>query len=173
MEGPNNTVPVETVNGPAFPGEDGFAAPRKTRVVFLCAGDSSRSLMAEGWANHLGGGWIEARAAVTGRHDAAPRALAVMSEAGVDLSPRPPSHITPEILAWAHLVVTICGRDEALTCPALPPWVRKNHWPLNDPAKATGTEQETLQAFRLTRDILRTCVTSLIVERRTRETARR
>jgi arsenate reductase len=172
MEG-SNTILGGTVNGPVFPGQDGIAAPRKMRVVFLCAGDSSRSLMAEGWANHLGGSWIEARAAVTGRHDTIPRALAVMSESEVAMSPQPPSRITPEILAWANLVVTICGREEALTCPALPPWVRKNHWPLNDPAKATGTEQETLQAFRLTRDILRTCVTSLIVERRTRETARR
>jgi arsenate reductase len=169
----HNTAPIGTSNGPAYPGEDGFATPRKARIVFVCAGDSSRSLMAEGWANHLGGGWIEARSADTGRHDTTPRALAVMREADVDISQRTPVLLSPEILAWANLIVTICGRDEALTCPVLPPWVRKNHWPLNDPAKATGTDEQIIQAYRATRDIIRTCVTSLIVQRRTRETARR
>lgn len=168
-----NTAPVGTDDGPMFPGGNGLATPRKARVVFLCTGDSSRSLMAEGWANRLGGCWIEARAADTDPHDNNPRAVAVMREVDMDISLRMPARLTPEILAWANLVVTICARDEERICPGLPPWVRKNHWPLNDPAKATGAEEQIMQAYRATRDIIRTCVTSLIVERRIRETARR
>ncbi len=91
-----------------FPGGNGFATPHKARVVFVCAGDSSRSLMAEGWANRLGGCWIEARSADTDPHNNNPRALAVMREADVDISQRTPVLLSPEILAWANLVVTIC-----------------------------------------------------------------
>ena len=156
-------------NGRGLPGQEKIGASGKLRVIFVCAGDSSRVLMAESWANHLGDGSIEARSATTGAHENNPRALAVMREAGLELVERRPARLTPEMLAWANLVVTIRGHTDD-PCPTLPSWIQKNHWPLNNSAGATGAEEEIMREFRVTRDIIRTCVTSLIVGRRTRGT---
>lgn len=166
-----DTVPP-TADDPGFSAGKPFGLARKARVLFLCAGDSSRSLMAEGWANRLGGDWIEARSADLEPHAINPRAIAAMCEAEVDISRLTPARLTPELLAWASLVVTIRGQVDG-PCPTLPAWVRKNHWPLNDPARARGAEEEIAQFFRAARDTIRTCVTSLIVEQRARDATRR
>ena len=136
---------------------------RKVKVLFLCTGNSCRSQMAEGWANHLGQGWVEAMSAGIEAHGKNPRAIAVMREAGVDISHQESTRVTPEMLAQADLVVTVCGHADE-HCPALPPGVRKQHWPLEDPAKATGTEDEILARFRATRDEVRSRVEGLISE---------
>ena len=134
---------------------------QKTRVLFLCTGNSCRSQMAEGWANHLGAEWLDARSAGIEAHGKNPRAIAVMREAGVDISHQESTRVTPEMLAWADLVVTVCGHADE-HCPVLPPGVQKKHWPLEDPAKATGTEDEIMAKFRVTRDEVRGRVKDLI-----------
>ena len=63
----------------------------------------------------------------------------------------------------ADLVVTVCGHADE-HCPVLPPGTRKVHWPLDDPAKATGTEEEILQVFRASRDDIRERVRALLKE---------
>jgi arsenate reductase (thioredoxin) len=134
---------------------------RKIKVLFLCTGNSCRSQMAEGWANHLGRGRVEAMSAGIEAHGKNPRAIAVMREAGVDISRQESTRVTPEMLAQADLVVTVCGHADE-HCPALPPGVQKKHWPLEDPAKATGTEEEIMAKFRATRDEVRRRVDDLI-----------
>jgi arsenate reductase len=61
------------------------------------------------------------------------------------------------------VVVTVCGHADEM-CPALPPSVRKVHWPLADPARATGSEAEILAAFRATRDEVEDRVRRLLSE---------
>ena len=95
---------------------------RKTRILFLCTGNSCRSQMAEGWANHLGGDRVEAVSAGIEAHGKNPRAIAVMGEAGVDISHQESRRVTPEMLASADLVVTVCGHADE-HCPVLPPGV--------------------------------------------------
>ena len=133
----------------------------KAKILFLCTGNSCRSQMAEGWANHLGGAWLEAASAGIEAHGKNPRAIAVMREAGVDISHQESTRVTPEMLAWADLVVTVCGHADE-HCPVLPPGVQKKHWPLEDPAKATGTEEEIMAKFRATRDEVKSRVEGLI-----------
>jgi len=58
-------------------------------------------------------------------------------------------------------VVTVCGHADE-HCPVLPPGVQKKHWPLEDPAKATGTEEEIMQVFRATRDEVKSRVEGMI-----------
>jgi arsenate reductase len=134
---------------------------RKVKVLFLCTGNSCRSQMAEGWANHLGHEWLEAYSAGIEAHGKNPRAIAVMREAGVDISHQESTRVTPAMLAQADLVVTVCGHADE-HCPVLPPGVQKKHWPLEDPAKATGTEDEIMAKFRATRDKVRNRVEDLI-----------
>jgi arsenate reductase len=127
----------------------------KTRhVLFLCTGNSCRSQMAEGWAKHLGAGVVEAESAGIEAHGKNPRAIRVMAEAGVDISGQESTRVTDEMIRRADVVVTVCGHADE-HCPMLPPGVNKIHWPLNDPAKATGTEEEILKVFRATRDDIR------------------
>jgi arsenate reductase len=134
---------------------------RKVKILFLCTGNSCRSQMAEGWANHLGRDRVEANSAGIEAHGKNPRAIAVMREAGVDISHQESTRVTPEMLAQADLVVTVCGHADE-HCPILPPGVRKQHWPLEDPAKATGTEEQIMAKFRATRDEVNSRVEDLI-----------
>jgi arsenate reductase len=133
----------------------------KIRVLFLCTGNSCRSQMAEGWARVLGGERVEAQSAGIEAHGKNPRAIAVMYEAGVDISGQESTRVTDDMIARADIVVTVCGHADE-HCPVLPPGVKKIHWPLSDPAKATGTEDEILAQFRTTRDEVRRRVADLI-----------
>lgn len=134
---------------------------RNVRVLFLCTGNSCRSQMAEGFANHLGGGVLEARSAGIEAHGKNARAVAIMREAGVDIAHQKSKVIRPEMLDWADLIVTVCGHADE-RCPVVPAGKQKRHWPLPDPAKATGTEEEILRAFRAVRDDVRARVEGLL-----------
>ena len=135
----------------------------KTTVLFLCTGNSCRSQMAEGWLRHLAGDRFEARSAGIESHGQNPRAIAVMAEAGVDIAGQESTVLTDAMLAQADIVVTVCGHADE-HCPLLPPGTRKVHWPLADPARATGDEAEVMATFRATRDEVRERVAGLIAE---------
>jgi len=136
-------------------------APEPCKVLFVCTGNACRSQMAEGWLRVLGGPRVEVRSAGVEAHGLDPRAVAVMREAGVDLSGQRSTRLGPEMLAWADLVVTVCGHADA-RCPALPPGTRREHWPLEDPARAGGDEAAQLEAFRAVRDEIRRRVEGLL-----------
>ncbi len=133
--------------------------PDPINILFLCTGNSCRSQMAEGWLRHLGGDRFSVGSAGIEAHGKNPRAIAVMKEAGVDISGQESEILSDDMLRRADLVITVCGHADE-QCPVLPPGVRKAHWPLEDPAKARGTDEEIMLAFRNTRGE---------VERRVRE----
>ncbi len=136
---------------------------QKTRVLFLCTGNSCRSQMAEGWARHLGSDIAEIGSAGIEAHGKNPRAIAVMKEAGVDISGQESTRVTDDMIRSVDVVVTVCGHADE-HCPVLPPGVKKIHWPLTDPAKATGTEEEIMAQFRATRDEVKVRVGALLNE---------
>ncbi len=107
--------------------------------------------MAEGWARLLGGERLGVESAGIEAHGKNPRAIAVMAEAGIDISGQESSIVSDAMMNRADIVVTVCGHADE-QCPVLPPGVEKIHWPLSDPAKATGTEEQVMSAFRETRD---------------------
>jgi len=131
------------------------------RILFLCTGNSCRSQIAEGWARHLGGGRLEVQSAGIEAHGKNPRAIAVMAEAGVNISGQESTRVSDDMIRRADIFVTVCGHADEL-CPVLPQGVKKIHWPLSDPAKATGTEEEIMTQFRATRDEVRRRVADLI-----------
>jgi arsenate reductase len=132
-------------------------------ILFLCTGNSCRSQMAEGWARLFGGDEHTVESAGIEAHGKNPRAIAVMAEKGVDISGQESSIVDRRMLQRADVVVTVCGHADEM-CPALPPSVRKVHWPLADPARATGSEAEILAAFRATRDEVEDRVRRLLSE---------
>jgi arsenate reductase len=117
--------------------------------------------MAEGWAKQFAPrDWVMESAGIEA-HGKNPRAIAVMAEAGVDISAQESTRLTPEMLQAADYLVTVCGHADE-HCPAVPSGTRKEHWPLSDPAKATGTEDEIMAMFRATREEVRQRVEDLI-----------
>ena len=81
--------------------------------------------------------WLVVESAGIESHGKNPRAIAVMKEAGVDISGQESTRLTDEMLERADLVVSVCGHADE-NCPVLPAGTRKIHWPLDDPAKAQG-----------------------------------
>ena len=130
-------------------------------ILFLCTGNSCRSQMAEGWARQLGGSDIMVQSAGIEAHGKNPRAIAVMQEAGVDISQQESTRLTDDMLETADVLVTVCGHADE-NCPALPAGIKKIHWPLEDPAKARGSEELVMQVFRASRDDIRRRVQELL-----------
>ncbi len=132
------------------------------KILYLCTGNSCRSQMAEGWTRHLSSGQCTVQSAGIEAHGKNPRAIAVMKEAGVDISGQQSTVVTEEMLREANVVVTVCGQADEM-CPALPLGVSKIHWPLPDPARATGSEDEIMAEFRDSRDEIRRRVNGLLI----------
>jgi len=133
------------------------------RILFLCTGNSCRSQMAEGWTRFLGGDAVTAESAGIEAHGKNPRAIAVMAEAGVDISGQESTVLDEGMLSRADVVVTVCGHADEM-CPTLRPGIRKVHWPLDDPARAIGSEDEIMSEFRATRDEVKRRVRGLLAE---------
>ena len=128
-------------------------------ILFLCTANSCRSQMAEGLYRSLAPG-AEVHSAGTRPGRVHPLAIRVMEEIGIDIS----GHVskgtgaipTPEI----DTVVTVC--DDAAACPSPTPGARSIHWSIDDPDRATGSEEHVLAAFRRARDDLRRRIEALL-----------
>mgnify|MGYP006290435469 CR=1 FL=1 len=131
-------------------------------ILFLCTGNSCRSQMAEGWGRQLGGAELHFDSAGIEAHGQNPRAIQVMEEAGIDITGQQSTVVSDELLAWADRVVTVCGHADE-HCPVLPAGTDKEHWPLEDPAQAEGSEEEILAEFRATREEVEDRVRNLIL----------
>ncbi len=131
-------------------------------ILYLCTGNSCRSQIAEGWTRHLAP-HLAVRSAGLEAHGLNPHAVAAMTEAGVNISKQTSAILNDADLAWADLVVTVCGHADE-HCPMLPPGTRREHWPIDDPAKATGSAAEIERVFAATRDTLRAHVETLLAD---------
>ncbi|MFW5845750.1 MAG: arsenate reductase ArsC [Planctomycetota bacterium] len=131
---------------------------QRPTILFLCTGNSCRSQMAEGWARHLHEGRLQVYSAGTETHGLNPRAVAVMAEAGVDISDHQSQTIADlEEEVQFDLVVTVCGRADE-HCPHFPYPVQTVHRGFDDPprlAQDAATEQEALAHYRRVRDEIR------------------
>jgi arsenate reductase (thioredoxin) len=136
---------------------------RPAKVMFVCTGNSARSQMAEGFARYLGGGRVEAHSAGVEPSRLNPVAVAVMREKEIDISGHRTKAFDWELARQMDAVVTVCGHANE-TCPVLPPEVKRLHWPLEDPAAATGAEPEILAKFREIRDQIEARVQDLLRE---------
>ncbi|SCA86448.1 Protein ArsC [Bacillus glycinifermentans] len=123
----------------------------KKTIYFLCTGNSCRSQMAEGFGKKYLGDVYNVYSAGIEAHGLNPNAVRAMKEVGIDISNQTSDMIDPQILNKADFVVTLCG-DANDKCPMTPPHVKRDHWGFDDPAKATGTEEEKWAVFQRVRD---------------------
>ncbi len=138
----------------------------KPTVLVLCTGNSCRSHLAEGLLRAAAGDLFNVVSA--GSKPAGyvhPMAIAVMKEIGIDISAHTSKHMNEFIDKQVETVITVCGNaDQA--CPIFPGQVNRHHWPFEDPAHATGTDEEKLAMFRRVRNEIRWTFTAYADGRR-------
>lgn len=126
---------------------------RLKRVLFLCAHNSARSQMAEGFLRAFASERFEVQSAGTRGTRVHPLATLVMRELGIDISMHKSKSVDDVGEAW-DVVVTVCDSS----CPIPPRSGLKLRWRLPDPSAARGTEAERLEVFRGVRDSIRSRV---------------
>jgi len=110
--------------------------------------------MAEGFARTFGRGLIEAHSAGLMAAGVNPLAIAVMREAGIDISHQRSQEIDPDMLKTMDIVITLCDHA-AEACPVPPPEITRIHWPVKDPVGAIGTSEKIMKEFRRAREEIR------------------
>ena len=125
----------------------------KTRVLFLCTGNSCRSQMAEGLLRELAGDQYEASSAGVSPTQVNAMAVRVMAEVAVDISGQRSKSVDDMTGREFDYVITVCDKARE-ACPIFSSAGRQLHWGFEDPAQAVGTEEERLHAFRKVRDAI-------------------
>jgi arsenate reductase (thioredoxin) len=138
----------------------------KPKVLILCTGNSCRSHMAEGILRAAAGDILEVHSA--GSKPAGyvhPLAIKALAEIGIDISHHRSKSMHEFLDQKIETVITVCGKADQV-CPIYPGQVNRFHWPFDDPAHASGTEEEQMKVFRRARDELKAKFESYAAERR-------
>src|SRR5712671_351994 len=124
---------------------------QKTKVLFLCTGNSARSQMAEGYLRHVAGDEFEALSAGLEPKGLNPLAVEAMQEIGIDISKQKSKDVRDFLGQYIPYIITTCdnARD---CCPIFPRSYKFLHWGFDDPAAAEGSHDEKLAVFRRVRD---------------------
>lgn len=131
-------------------------------ILFLCTGNSCRSVLAEGTFNHLApAGWRAMSAGSKPAGHVHPRSLALLAREGIvsdgfDSKSWDALPVTPDI------VVTVCASAAGETCPVYLGQVLRTHWGVDDPAHASGSDQQIDAAFMHAYRILRTRIEAFL-----------
>lgn len=124
-------------------------------VLFLCTGNSCRSILAEATFNHLApAGWHAMSAGSQPTGEVHPRSLALLAREGISARGCH-SKSWDNLPATPDIVITVCSSAAGEPCPAYLGSVLRSHWGVDDPAKATGTEAQIEAAFESAYRILR------------------
>lgn len=121
------------------------------KILVLCTGNSCRSQLAEGYLRHFAGDRAAIYSAGIETHGVNPKAIEVMAEDGIDISRHTSNHVDEYLDIDFDYVITVCDNAKE-SCPVFPTHAQKFHHNFPDPAKATGTEAEVMEQFRLVRD---------------------
>ena len=136
----------------------GSGAPRvRTRVLFLCTGNSARSQLAEALLGQMAGGAVDAASAGSRPKPLHPEAVRVMREHGIDISGCRSKHLEEFSGQQFSYVITLCDRVREV-CPEFPGHPRLIHWSIADPAG----EADPRAAFRRVAAELRTRIGFLL-----------
>ena len=124
----------------------------RKKILILCTGNSCRSQMAEGFLKSFDSELEVYSAGTNPSKQVHPKAIQVMKEVGIDLSQNYPKMVDKFLNESFDFVITVCDNAKE-TCPVFIGKVGKQlHIGFEDPADATGTEEEILNTFRRIRD---------------------
>jgi arsenate reductase len=117
------------------------------RVLFVCTGNSARSIMAEALLRQHGEGRFEVFSAGTHPRGVNPLTVRVLEDAGMDASPARSKSLQEFIGQPFDYVITVCDQARE-ACPVFPGAAVSLHWGYEDPAEAAGSDEERLAVFR-------------------------
>ena len=124
-------------------------------VLFLCTGNSCRSILGEATFNHLApAGWHAMSAGSNPTGQVHPRSLALLAREGIATEGYY-SKSWENLPQVPDIVISVCGNAANETCPAYLGPVLRTHWGVEDPAHATGSDAEIDAAFMTAYRILR------------------
>lgn len=123
----------------------------RERLLVLCTGNSARSQMAEGLFREAVGDRFEVFSAGTKPASVRPEAVAIMREAGIDISAQRSKSVDEFLGREFRYVVTVCDNARE-SCPIFPGKAERIHWSFEDPAAFQGDQPERESAFRRVRD---------------------
>ncbi len=124
----------------------------KKTILILCTGNSCRSQMAEGFLKSFDNELEVFSAGKIPAEKVNPNSVIVMDEVGIDISPQFPQNVDEFIDQSFDYVITVCDNAKEV-CPVFTGFVKHQlHIPFDDPADATGTEQEVLAVYKRVRD---------------------
>jgi arsenate reductase len=115
-------------------------------VLFVCTGNSARSILGEALLRHLGGSRVDVSSAGIEPKGVNPLTIRALSDAGIPTDGLRSKPVTEYLGQRFDFVITVCD-DARDACPVFPGVHETLHWSYPDPAKAEGTEAERLAAF--------------------------
>jgi arsenate reductase len=131
-------------------------------VLFLCTGNSCRSILGEATFNHLApAGWHAMSAGSKPTGEVHPRSLALLAREGISTTGYA-SKSWDNLPATPDIVITVCASAAGETCPAYLGPVLRTHWGVADPAHVSGTDEEIDAAFMTAYRILRTRIEAML-----------
>ena len=132
-------------------------------ILVLCTGNSCRSQIAEGYLRHYAGDKATVYSAGVETHGVNPKANQIMAEDGIDISAHTSNNVNEYINIPFDYVITMCDNAKE-RCPYFPTKAERFHQNFPDPAKATGSEEEVMQSFRNTRDMIKSYSEQFVTE---------
>ncbi len=137
--------------------------PDLMNVLFLCTGNSCRSILGEATFNHLAPeGWHAVSAGSQPIGQVHPRSLALLEREGIATDGLH-SKSWDDLPVTPDIVITVCASAAGETCPAYLGPALRTHWGVDDPAHATGTDAEIDAAFVTAYRILRARIEAMLV----------
>jgi len=137
------------------------SGPGRSRVLFLCTGNSARSQMAQALVEHVTDGAIEAASAGSHPKPLHPNAVRAMREHGIDIAGRRSKHLSQFTDRRFDYVISLCDRVREV-CPEFPDEPDLIHWSIPDPAREGDTDEQSYRAFQRTASELTTRVGFLL-----------
>jgi len=130
---------------------------KATRVLFLCVHNSARSQIAEAYLHRFGGSAFQVESAGLEPGKLNPFVVRSLAEDGIDISDKTTQSVFDLYKAGRgyDFVVTVCSREAADRCPVFRGVARKLHWPFDDPASFTGSDEEIMTRVRVIRDAIK------------------
>lgn len=131
-------------------------------ILFLCTGNSCRSVLAEATFNHLAPeGWTGLSAGSKPAGYIHPRSLALLASEGISTEGYY-SKSWNDLPTTPDIVISVCGNAANETCPVYLGQALRSHWGVEDPAHVEGTEEEITSAFKKAYGILRTRIETFL-----------
>lgn len=132
-------------------------------ILVLCTGNSCRSQIAEGYLRYYAKDKAAIFSAGIETHGVNPKAIFVMKEDGIDISNHTSNNIEEYRDVDFDYVITVCDNAKE-NCPFFSSKAKKFHHNFPDPAKATGSNEEIMQQFRIVRDLIKIYCKNFVAE---------